>query len=67
MTHTNIALWENIKELTVLNKITIIYENQMDSMNIEIIDFILFFLIEKYNKEEILIQYFKHIKIMNTF
>jgi len=67
LTHTNIALWENVEEINTLDKINIIYENQMDSMNIEIIDFILFYLIEKYKEKENFIQYFKHIKIMNTF
>ena len=67
LTHTNISLWENVEELKTIDKISIIFDNQMESMEIEVIDFILYYLLEKYQSKKDYIQYFKHIKIMKTF
>ena len=67
LTHTNISLWENVEELKTIDKISIIFENQMESMEIEVIDFILYYLLEKYQEKKDYTQYFKRIKIMKTF
>jgi len=67
LTHTNISLCENVEELKTIDKISIIFNNQMESMEIEVIDFILYYLLEKYQSKKDYIQYFKHIKIMKTF
>ena len=64
--NTNILLFEDLKDISLIDKIKIIYDNNLKNLNIDLIKFIIYVLIQKQQNQKY-IEYFKHILIIETF